>query len=475
MSVGRQRHGARSSEAATSTAATATGRPASRATAQAQEARSITMSMLVWVMMGIAIWHFTIFFPDRFYGGIVGAFLAAIFGRRDLRLCRQRASRSRPPRHPPRPTPSGGSGRADRARDLVLVASSERAEHRSRERLSLARLLRPPRDAARLPCRPSAASRPVPSAPASLLPHVVPTRAGVRPLLVRRRGSQSRAPSAVAHRRDDPRAARLRHARGRRSAFLAGEERHDPLTFGRDGRGLRADAAPRRSRTRAIVVHGDYDVDGVVAPPRSCCARCGGSAPIRAGTCRAASTTATGSRATTVERLAAQGSGPARHRRLRDHRGRRGRDGRIELGHRRRRHRPPPAGERAARTARSCIPALRLPVPGPLRRRRRLQARRGALRGRRRSTRRWRDEDLDLVALATIADLVRSTARTGAWCARDSRRCGATHEAGAAGADASRRRSTPARSTRAPSASGSRRGSTRPGGSSGPTPRSSCC
>jgi uncharacterized membrane protein YccC len=38
------------------------------------------MSILVWVMMGIAIWHFTIFLPDRFWGGIVGAFLAAIAG-----------------------------------------------------------------------------------------------------------------------------------------------------------------------------------------------------------------------------------------------------------------------------------------------------------------------------------------------------------------------------------------------------------
>ena len=38
------------------------------------------MSMLVWVMMGIAIWHFAVFVPDRFYGGIVGAFLAAIAG-----------------------------------------------------------------------------------------------------------------------------------------------------------------------------------------------------------------------------------------------------------------------------------------------------------------------------------------------------------------------------------------------------------
>lgn len=38
------------------------------------------MSMLVWVMMAIALWHFTVFVPDHFYGGIVGAFLAAIVG-----------------------------------------------------------------------------------------------------------------------------------------------------------------------------------------------------------------------------------------------------------------------------------------------------------------------------------------------------------------------------------------------------------
>ena len=31
------------------------------------------MGLLAWVMMGIAIWHFTIFIPDRFWGGIVGA------------------------------------------------------------------------------------------------------------------------------------------------------------------------------------------------------------------------------------------------------------------------------------------------------------------------------------------------------------------------------------------------------------------
>ncbi len=38
------------------------------------------MSLLVWVMMGIAVWHFAVFVPDRFRGGIVGAFLAAVAG-----------------------------------------------------------------------------------------------------------------------------------------------------------------------------------------------------------------------------------------------------------------------------------------------------------------------------------------------------------------------------------------------------------
>ena len=38
------------------------------------------MGMLGWVMMGLAIWHFTIWLPDRFWGGIVGAFLGSLAG-----------------------------------------------------------------------------------------------------------------------------------------------------------------------------------------------------------------------------------------------------------------------------------------------------------------------------------------------------------------------------------------------------------
>lgn len=38
------------------------------------------MALFAWVMMGLAIWHFTVFVPDHFWGGIVGAFLGALFG-----------------------------------------------------------------------------------------------------------------------------------------------------------------------------------------------------------------------------------------------------------------------------------------------------------------------------------------------------------------------------------------------------------
>ena len=50
------------------------------------------MGLLVWGMMGIAIWHFAVFVPDRFWGGIVGAFLAAIVGAMIVGLVVQGAS-----------------------------------------------------------------------------------------------------------------------------------------------------------------------------------------------------------------------------------------------------------------------------------------------------------------------------------------------------------------------------------------------
>ena len=38
------------------------------------------MALLVWITLGVALWHFTVFVPDKFVGGIIGAFLAAIAG-----------------------------------------------------------------------------------------------------------------------------------------------------------------------------------------------------------------------------------------------------------------------------------------------------------------------------------------------------------------------------------------------------------
>jgi hypothetical protein len=38
------------------------------------------MAILVWATLGVALWHFTVFVPDRFRGGIVGAFVGAVIG-----------------------------------------------------------------------------------------------------------------------------------------------------------------------------------------------------------------------------------------------------------------------------------------------------------------------------------------------------------------------------------------------------------
>ena len=38
------------------------------------------MSVFVWAMVGVALWHFAVLVPDKFYGGIIGAFLAAFGG-----------------------------------------------------------------------------------------------------------------------------------------------------------------------------------------------------------------------------------------------------------------------------------------------------------------------------------------------------------------------------------------------------------
>jgi hypothetical protein len=38
------------------------------------------MAALVWFTTGVALWHFTVFVPDRWWAGIVGALLGAVTG-----------------------------------------------------------------------------------------------------------------------------------------------------------------------------------------------------------------------------------------------------------------------------------------------------------------------------------------------------------------------------------------------------------
>lgn len=38
------------------------------------------MGLLVWFTMGLAIWHFSVWVPDRYWGGIVGALVASVIG-----------------------------------------------------------------------------------------------------------------------------------------------------------------------------------------------------------------------------------------------------------------------------------------------------------------------------------------------------------------------------------------------------------
>lgn len=38
------------------------------------------MALLVWFTVGLALWHFTIFLPDRFWQGIIGALLGSTIG-----------------------------------------------------------------------------------------------------------------------------------------------------------------------------------------------------------------------------------------------------------------------------------------------------------------------------------------------------------------------------------------------------------
>ena len=272
------------------------------------------------------------------------------------------------------------------------------------------------------------------------------------------RGRARRLRRATAAILDAARAAATPTARAR---FLAGADRTDPFALPgwpppatRSSRHVAAGLADRRLRR---LRRGRRLLDGDHGPR---------AAGARRRPALAAAEPRRGLRAVRGGRARAGRGGrrAAGHRRLRRHGGRRGgaaRRARPGRG----RDRPPPAGRRAARTARSCIPALgerrraELCAAGvALKLSEALRERGGPGPG-------GAEEDLDLAGLATVCDMVplrgenRRIAREGlAALAR-------TAQARAARADARRRAASRPTWTRAPRASGSARGSTPPGAS----------
>ena len=325
--------------------------PALAPQARAETLMKGLMNLLVWVMMGIAIWHFAVFVPDRFWGGIVGAFGAAAVGRRRGRPDRLRWQHRG---HEPRDGARGGS------RCLLGLAAS-------------LVLRRPPRTSPRLTW-PSIAIRPT-AFLASAGGRSADSRWRAHPYdyaqahaLASALGLSHTTASVLVRRGlGDPAAARAL-PRGRRDPRPGAVRGMDDAVADR--------AATMSARRSLIAVHGDYDVDGVCSTACSTSALRSLGARRCARGCRAA-TRATGSSRERVEELHRAGAAllitvdcgiTATAEVELAQRARHGRGG----------HRPPPARAASCPGARSCTPpwaATRRPV----RHGGRVQAGRGAV------------------------------------------------------------------------------------------------
>ena len=207
------------------------------------------MGALAWVMMGLALWHFTIFLPDRFWGGIVGAFVGAVVGAFLFGFLDQRLHRPGPPRHAPAaPRSRRSPARVHRAGRRVARG---RAPRRRRPR-------RPPTRGASRPERaPCVRRRPgLRCAGLSVRARHPAVRRG------RRRRARARARASRSRSRRCSCAAGWRDPAAAR-AWLAADDEHDPLGVRGHRRRRRGRARPRRGAGTRITVHGDYDVDGV--------------------------------------------------------------------------------------------------------------------------------------------------------------------------------------------------------------------
>ena len=106
----------------------------SRSGSGAESTGGASDGMVVWVMMGIAVWHFTVFLPDRFWGGIVGAFLAAVSSRGVFGFIVNGGSVPGPERHPHHPGADRHPRRGDRPGGLLLLGRPHRPPARHRPR-----------------------------------------------------------------------------------------------------------------------------------------------------------------------------------------------------------------------------------------------------------------------------------------------------------------------------------------------------
>ena len=295
------------------------------------------MAALVWFTVGVAIWHFTVFVPDRFWGGIVGAFLGAVTGAMITGAIAQIASgrASARPTSPPRSSRSPGPDRPGgdlRARRQPGRAGGAEAEHPLRPGAGLEDVRGP----GALPtCRLGTACADIggefrprpflawPSAHQRVRSHAPGRAFRLEPYSYAEVSALMEALALA-----EPVAVTLVR-RGYRTvdearAFLEAAEAHDPFEFdSMEEVTERICGAIADGRT--ITVHGDYDVrrglldrDPGPGAARARGASCDWYIPDRLGD-------GYGLTPARVERLAARGTRSAGDGRLRDHLRRRGR------------------------------------------------------------------------------------------------------------------------------------------------------
>ena len=279
------------------------------------------MGMLGWVMMGLAIWHFTIFLPDRFWGGIVGAFVGSLVGAVDRRADHLRRQSLRAARSPAKRRPTSRScctrspARCSASRSSTSRACAANAPAARRHPTSLVE----PTHAAGPPAVPSRAGRSLAGGAAAAASRSPTARPRPSRALRRELGVSGALAQVLVRRGLAEPAARARVPGGRRGAPPARVRRHRARPSSWSSRHVRA----RRARSRSTAT----TTSTASARRRCSCARCARSAPTSTATCPTAPATATASTAATVQAPGGARHAAADHRRLRDHGGRGGRAG----------------------------------------------------------------------------------------------------------------------------------------------------